>query len=147
METIFDKQTIDALVYRIRALTPQDTARWGKMDAFQMLRHGVLSEEMFLGKKKYDRLFIGRIFGKPALNGILKNADPLKKNQPTHPELRITGTGDFEAERQKWIARLYEYEKYRNPDFVHPFFGPMTKEQVGRYVYKHTDHHLRQFGQ
>lgn len=146
METIFDKNTADILLRRIQTLTPQDRPQWGKMDAFQMLRHCVLSEEMFLGKRKYDRLFIGRLFGKMALGGILKNAAPLKKNQPTHPELRITGSGNFEAERQKWISRLSEYETYHNPGFVHPFFGPMTREQVGWYVYKHTDHHLRQFG-
>jgi len=28
---------------------------------------------------------------------------------------------------------------------MHPFFGKMTKEQVGYLAYKHTDHHLWQF--
>ena len=146
MKTIFDKNTANALVDRIHTLLPQDKPQWGKMGAFQMLRHCTLSEEMFLGKKRYDRLFIGRLFGRMALNGILKNSDPLKKNQPTHPELKITVSGNFEGERQKWLGLLGEYERYSNPDFVHPFFGKMTKEEVGYYVYKHTDHHLRQFG-
>jgi hypothetical protein len=38
------------------------------------------------------------------------------------------------------------YEHYSNPDFIHDFFGRMTREQVGQLAYKHTDHHLRPFG-
>ncbi len=145
MKTIFDKSTVAELIGRIDTLSPQSNAQWGKMDAFQMLRHCNLSEEMFLGKKKYDRLFIGRLFGKMALGGILKDSQPMKKNQPTHPEFKIKGTGDFDAERQKWITLLKGYENFSNRDFTHPFFGPMTKEQIGSYVFKHNDHHLRQF--
>lgn len=101
---------------------------------------------MFQGEKQYKRLFIGKLLGRMTLNGILKNEDPLKKNQPTHPELKITGTGDFEAEREKWVGLLKAYSAFSNPGFVHPFFGKMTEDEIGKYVYKHTDHHLRQFG-
>ena len=45
----------------------------------------------------------------------------------------------------KWIALIEGYAQYSNTDFVHAFFGKMTKEQVGIMTYKHTDHHLRQF--
>jgi hypothetical protein len=145
METIFNKNTRDRLISRVHNLSGTAKAAWGKMDSFQMLRHCVMSEEMFLGKKKYDRLFIGKLFGKMALKAILKNDQPLKKNQPTHPDLKIKGWGNIEAEKQKWIALLKEYEDYAVHDFVHPFFGKMSREQIGYYVYKHTDHHLRQF--
>jgi hypothetical protein len=37
-------------------------------------------------------------------------------------------------------------KNYSNEDFIHDFFGKMTKEQIGVFAYKHTDHHLRQFG-
>jgi len=42
---------------------------------------------------------------------------------------------------------INEYSAYSFPDysFVHPFFGKMTKEQIGYHAYKHIDHHLRQF--
>ena len=145
MKSIFDHTTVGELIDRIHTLTPQAKAQWGKMDAWQMLKHCTLSEEMYLGKKQYKRLFIGRLFGKMALAGILKNSDPMKKNQPTHPTFKIKGSGHFEAEQKKWIQLLQEYQHYANPSFVHPFFGKMSKEQIGRYVYKHTDHHLRQF--
>lgn len=145
MKTIFDTQTVAALVDRINTLHPNSPAQWGKMNAYQMVKHCTLSEEMFLGKKSYKRLFIGKLFGSMALKGILKNENPMKKNQPTHAEMKITGTGDFENERKKWIDLLHQYSSFSNPTFVHPFFGKMTKTQIGDYVFKHTDHHLRQF--
>lgn len=146
MKTIFDTKNVAALVNRINTLQSTSQAQWGKMDAYQMLKHCTLSEEMFQGKKLYKRLFIGKLFGGMAIKGILKNEDPIKKNQPTHPEMKITGTGNFENERTKWIELLQAYATFSNHQFIHPFFGKMTTEQIGNYIYKHTDHHLRQFG-
>jgi multisubunit Na+/H+ antiporter MnhF subunit len=99
----FDTKTVADLIGRINLLQANSPAQWGKMDAYQMLKHCTLSEEMFQGKKSYKRLFIGRLFGGMALNSILKNEKPMKKNQPTHPEMKITGTGSFENEKAKWI--------------------------------------------
>ncbi|RPD40899.1 DUF1569 domain-containing protein [Chitinophaga barathri] len=145
MKTIFDTETRTQLTGRIQSLSPDNKALWGKMTAFQMLRHCNKSEELFLGMKTYKRLFIGRLFGKMALGSILKDDSPMKKNQPTHPEFRITGDGDFEAEKEKWIGLLQRYDHTTAREFVHPFFGRMSPEQIGQYVFKHTDHHLRQF--
>ena len=145
MKTIFDKNTVTELVTRINSLQLHSKPQWGKMDAYQMLKHCTMSEEMFQGKKQYKRLFIGRLFGRMALKGILKNENPMKQNQPTHPEMKITGTGNFENEKAKWIVLLQAYSSFSNRNFVHPFFGKMTQEQIGKYVYKHTDHHLNQF--
>lgn len=146
MKTIFDPKTVSELVSRINSLQANSQAQWGKMNTYQMLKHCTLSEEMFQGKKAYKRLFIGKLFGSMALTGILKNENPMKINQPTHPEMKITGTGNCENERAKWIELLQGYTFFSNNNFIHPFFGKMTTEQIGNYVYKHTDHHLRQFG-
>ena len=78
---------------------------------------------------------------------MLKDDSPVAKNSPTSPFLKTVGqSGDVEQQKEEWINTLEQYADYNNPIFIHPFFGPMTKEQVGRFVYKHTDHHLRQFG-
>ena len=146
MKTIFDKSTRDELISRINKLDESSPIQWGKMSVYQMLKHCTLWEEMSHGRKKYKRAFIGRLFGKVALKMLLKNEDPMSRNAPTIPELRVTGTGDVAAEKRKWVALLEEYEHFSNADFVHPFFGKITKEQTGYLAYKHTDHHLRQFG-
>ncbi len=146
MKTIFDAKTVAEMTARIHSLQADSPAQWGQMDAYQMLKHCTMSEEMFQGKKTYQRLFIGKLFGGMALKSILKDDKPLQKNQPTHPEMKVTGTGNFQAEKDKWIALLQAYTSSQVKEFIHPFFGKMTSQQIGTYVYKHTDHHLRQFG-
>ena len=146
MKTLFDQSTRDEIINRINALTENSNAQWGKMNVYQALKHCILFEEMMLGKKVYDRVFIGRIFGKMALKKLLKDETPLKKNEPTSPEFRIKETsGNVQAEKNKWISLIKEYAHFSGNDFEHWFFGKMTKEQMGQFAYKHTDHHLRQF--
>lgn len=145
MKTVYDKVTRDELIRRINTLHENSPAQWGKMKVYQMVKHCRLWEEMMLGKKKYDRVFLGRLFGKLALSTMLKNDNPMGRNAPTIPELIIKDDGDVSIEKSKWIARIEEHALVWAPDLVHPFFGKLTKEQIGRLVYKHGDHHLRQF--
>jgi len=145
MKTIFDKATREELISRIGTVNENSTAQWGKMNTYQMLKHCSLFEEMALGKIKYKRVFVGRLFGKMALKKVLKDDAPLTRNTPTLAELRIKGNGDVSTEKTRWIGLLGEYEHFNNPDFIHPFFGKITKEQIGQLAYKHADHHLRQF--
>lgn len=102
---------------------------------------------MYFGSLPIKRAWIGRLFGKMVLKQVLKDEKPFKKNSPTSPQL-TTGpeSGDMDQLKKEWIAGLERYANYNNDSFVHPFFGPLTKEQVGYLAYKHADHHLRQFG-
>ena len=146
MNTIFDKTTRDELINRINLLNENSTAQWGKMNVYQMIKHCRLWEEMMQNKQNLKRAFIGKIFGRIALKSVLKDDKPLKRNTPTIPSLIIKEmTGDIASEKAKWIANIEQYANFSNPNFVHVFFGKMTKEQIGQMVYKHIDHHLRQF--
>ncbi len=147
MKSVFDASTREELVNRINSLSQQNHAQWGKMNIFQMLKHCTLHEEMVLGKIKIKRVLIGRLFGRMILNKVLKDNTPFGKNSPTSSILKTTSeTGDIEHQKKEWINRIEQYANYNNLNFVHPFFGPMTKEQIGFFAYKHNDHHLRQFG-
>jgi hypothetical protein len=148
MKTIFDQSTRDELAKRISALNGTSTKQWGKMNVNQMLKHCILWDEMILHNKKYKRVFIGLILGKVFLKNELKDDSPMRQNNPTIPELVIKETGgDCESQKAKWISLIDQYANYSQPDysFIHPFFGKMTKKQIGFHAYKHTDHHLRQF--
>lgn len=146
METIFNKATRDQLIGRINLLDENSKAQWGKMNIYQMLKHCTVYEEMMLGKNVYQRVFLGRLFGKMALKEFTQDETPIKMNVPTLTQLKIKEiSGDVIAERKKWIALLGEHANFSNTEIVHSFFGNLTKEQVGYLVYKHTDHHLRQF--
>jgi Protein of unknown function (DUF1569) len=144
MKSVFDKTTRDELVSRIESLSENSTALWGKMTVSQMLKHCAQWDEMALGKKIYKQSFIGKLFGRMALKDMMKDG-PVKKNLPTVPSFKIKGSPDFAEEKKKWIKLLDEYAYFPDDGFIHPFFGAMTKENTGRLVYKHADHHLKQF--
>jgi hypothetical protein len=146
MKTIFDKTTRDELISRIKTLDENSAAQWGSMNVYQMLKHCTLAEEMYLGKKKYKQVFLGRLIGKMALKNLLKDESPMGRNAPTSADFKVKeNSGDVSSEKAKWITLIEEYGNFSNPGLKHWFFGKMTPEQVGYFVYKHTDHHLRQF--
>lgn len=146
MKTIFDQTTREELINRIKTLDENSTAQWGKMNVCQMVKHCILADELYLGRTQHKRVFLGRLIGRMALNGLLKNEEPMRKNSPTSDAFKINETeGNVFIEKVKWISVIQEYGSFDNPDFVHWFFGEMTKEQIGYLAYKHTDHYLRQF--
>jgi len=146
MKSIFDETTRLDLINRINTLNENSVAQWGKMNIHQMVKHCTLCDEMYLGKTKYKRNFIGLLFGKIALNKLMKNDKPKEMNSPTKSNFKnLLAIGDIEIEKSKWISIVKEYEFYSEKKFVHWFYGKMTKDQIGISVYKHIDHHLRQF--
>jgi hypothetical protein len=144
LKSIFDTTTRNELISRVHSLNENSTSQWGKMNVSQMMRHCSQWDEMALGKKKYKQSFIGRLFGRMALKDMMKD-EPVKKNLPTVPSFKVKENPDFAEEKKKWISLLGEYGHYPNDGFVHPFFGVLNKEQTGLMLYKHIDHHLRQF--
>ena len=79
------------------------------------------------------------------MKDLTKDDNPLKRSTPTIAELKVTGNGNLASEKKNWISLIEQYPNFSNANFIHPFFGKVTKEQVGILAYKHTDHHLRQF--
>lgn len=148
MKTIFDEALRRDMVLRIGQLTGSDTAVWGKMNVSQMVRHCVLWQEWVQQNQRLKRVFLGRLLGRTMLKKEMES-DVMRKNHPSSVELIVTDTDiDLSRERQMLIGLVQEYGTYVYPTggFVHPFFGKMTKEQVGSFAYKHLNHHLRQFG-
>ncbi len=148
MRTIFDDKTLDQLIIRAEKIDDTAKAEWGKMNLYQMMKHCIKNAELLQTKQHYNRLFIGKIFGKLALNSTLKNEKIMSKNSPTHPEFKIKENGNVGDIKLDFINALKGYKKLTTNDyknFVHPFFGKMNYNQIGQWEYKHIDHHLRQF--
>jgi hypothetical protein len=148
MKTIFDQATRDELIARIGQIQANAKPVWGKMDVDQMLRHNTYWNGWILGKGDfvYKQSLMGRIFGRMALKSMIRDDRPLDKNIPTSAQFMAHGKGgDLAREKDKWIELIRGYGDFDNPGFVHDFFGKMGREEIGVLVYKHTDHHLRQF--
>lgn len=148
MKTIFDKATREELIRRISSLSTDSQALWGKMNVYQMTKHCIIWDEWILGKNKpvYKQTLLGKIFGRNVLQSFTKDDNPLPKNMSTLKILKVKESdGDLELQKKIWASLLNDYEHYSNPDFIHDFLGRFTREQIGIFAYKHTDHHLRQF--
>ena len=145
-KSVLDEEIRAGLINRINLLRENSKPKWGKMNVDQMIRHCILWNELSLGRIQSKQTFLGFLFGKLALGRLLKDEKPVPQNMPTLPFLIIKDNTDkLESNKQKWIEQLNEYGRPNDYSIVHPFFGKMNKDQIGKLAYKHTDHHLRQF--
>lgn len=146
MKTLQDASTRSELIGRISLLNENSKAQWGKMNVCQMVQHCILSDEMYIGMKTYKRIFLGKLIGQMVLKKLLKDERPLTQNARTLAGFLPTAVGHLSEEKEKWISLIREYDHLPDTGIIHWFFGRMTAEEVGCFAYKHTDHHLRQFG-
>jgi len=148
MKSLFDPSDRDALVGRLNTLQPEAARQWGKMDPAQMLCHCAQALETGTGDRPMKQKLIGKILG-PLVRSAALGEKPFGKNGPTDPTFVVSGERDFAKERTRLLGlidRLVE----RGPDAAarqtHAFFGKLSGQQWGELMYKHIDHHLRQFG-
>ncbi len=146
---LFTKEVSDTLTNRVNNLKDTQAANWGKMDVAQMLAHCNVTYEMAFDQNfKKSSPFIRFILKNLVKKGIV-NAQPLKKNSSTAPEMLIKTSKNFEEEKSKLIAHLQKTVKMGEAFFEgkdHPGFGVMTKQEWNNFYYKHLEHHLTQFG-
>ncbi len=148
MKDIFNSAYLAELHARIDNLSPDSKALWGKMTAAQMLSHLQAPVEIGLGDKKLKQGLIGLLFGRIAKKKLFSEK-PFPRNLPTDPSFIRRDTRDFETEKQKLKTLLNRFQS-AGPDGItkgpHPFFGKLTTTEWGTSLWKHFDHHLRQFG-
>lgn len=148
MNSIYDKVSNDVMIARINKLTPESKALWGKMSVDQMFKHCTLANNVAFGEQELKINFFMKLLGKMFKNKVFYGGD-LKKNSPTAKEFIITENVDFETQKEKFINgfRRYAIEgKQVIKVMNHPFWGKMTYEDWDALMWKHTDHHLKQFG-
>jgi len=148
MKTIFDPIIRAELKDRIQTIHENNKAQWGKMNVYQMAKHSTKWNDWLLGNGQfvYKQEFLGKLFGKMALKSTTKNDKPMDKNIPAAKDF-VVKEKDIHLDEQKvkWMSQIDAFENYKNDAFIHDFFGQMSLEEIGIFVYKHNDHHLRQF--
>jgi hypothetical protein len=148
MNSLFNPADRDALAQRFAELEPGAQRQWGKMDPAQMMKHCSIALGDLLGDRPVKQLFIGKLIT-PFIRSHVFGDKPFRRNSPTDPIYVVSAPQDFEAERTRLatlIDRVVQRGAAKVDGSVHPFFGQLSGEQWGRLIYKHFDHHLRQFG-
>jgi hypothetical protein len=149
MKTVFDATCVDELQHRLGRLQPVSPRKWGKMSIAQMLAHCSKGIEMAAGELCPKRALIGRIIGGLIKRAVLGDDKPMRRDSPTAKELVVADAPDFEAEKARLSALIGRFVA-AGPEgctsHPHMFFGPLNPDEWGILMYKHLDHHLRQFG-
>jgi len=149
MKNLFEAATAKEVKDRIARLGPNSQRQWGKMTPAQAMAHCSVAMEWALGDSNPGRMFVGRIFGPIAKSQVLKDEKPMGKNMPTAKALVMKDDHNLSKECQRLAGLVERFSAggpqkcTRNP---HTFFGPLTPEEWAALMYKHVDHHLRQFG-
>ena len=149
MKSIRDEIYRNELIERLRKLNGTETPAWGKMNVDQMMSHLVQACEMPFVSSVPDRSsVVSRNLLKPLVLYVL----PIPKEVKVSPEMDQQAKGrkpaGFDSDRQRVVDELVHIAGL--PDdhecLQHPFFGKMNAKEWAVLAYKHTDHHLRQFG-
>jgi hypothetical protein len=148
MKNLFTKNDVTDILQRIDSLQPNSQNNWGKMNVSQMLAHCVATLEVATGQKNLKRTFMGKLLG-GLFKSLFTNEKPTGKNSPTDKYFKITDQRNFETEKQRlknFIQQFYDGGASKCTTHPHSFFGKVTPEEWSIGMYKHLDHHLRQFG-
>jgi hypothetical protein len=141
------------LVPLLQQLSPDTPARWGKMKVQQMIEH--LGGDAF--RTASGRLVFEKILTAPEqlarMRAFLMSEKPFKENtaNPLMGEVPLptrykTVQGAIGALQQELIHFFEIFEK--NPLLItrNPFFGDLNFDENVQLLYKHSLHHLKQFG-
>lgn len=148
MKSLFEKSAYNEINDRINRLSAESQRQWGKMNAAQMLAHCKEAFKVPLSKKSPPKIYPFALFGW-MMKSKLYNNDPWKQNLPTAPNFKIQDNRDFNTEKSELTALISRFHQSSPADvekIIHPVFGRFTGPQWGMSMYKHLDHHLRQFG-
>ncbi len=150
IKNLFDATVANQVKSRLAKLEPQSARRWGKMTAAQMLAHCSISLQWATGEVVPERgAFFARLLGLLVKPLLFRNQDPMRQNSPTARDLIVADERDFGKERDRLSGLIDKFAAggeagcTTNP---HSFFGTMTPHEWAILMYKHLDHHLRQFG-
>lgn len=150
MRSLSNNEDLAQIKERLHGVAPSDTARWGVMQASEMICHLRGAFRMAMGEIASE----GAVMAVPSpVMKFLALRVPLSwpKSYRTLPALE-RGTPDmiprsFEADLRNALKALDRFctttTQHRGD---HPYMGSMSAADWMRWGYLHTDHHLRQFG-
>jgi hypothetical protein len=145
--TIFNTVDRDALLERLDRLTPDAKAQWGHMTAPRVICH--LADSLRVSVGEMPAKFKNGPLANPAARWLLAYVIPFPKGKAqTAPEMLTTQPSDWEHDLAT-VREQLRAAAARGPNAewaAHPAFGEISGKLYGVFIYKHFDHHLRQFG-
>jgi Protein of unknown function (DUF1569) len=149
MKNLFDVVLASEIKQRVDRLRIDSERQWGKMTVAQSICHCGSAIEMALGEIRPRRALMGRLIGSAIKSKVVGNDEELRCNSGTVNELLVSGERNLDAERVRLCSLIGKFVS-GGPSLCtshpHPVFGALTPVEWAVLMYKHLDHHLRQFG-
>jgi Protein of unknown function (DUF1569) len=147
MKNLFDPSIEKEVKARLEKLSSDSPRQWGTMTPAQAMAHCSVGVEMALGNLRPPRKL--RLLGPIIKPLAFRDDEPMRRNSPTIDGMVVQDERDIEVERAR-LCELIDRFVTGGPaactTHPHSFFGPLTPEEWSILMYKHLDHHLRQFG-
>jgi Protein of unknown function (DUF1569) len=141
----FDQSTYEGLLQRLSGIENNSNRKWGRMSPAQTLEH--LDRAIGSGVGRYQFDDISNVVTRTLVKWIVIYLLPrFPHNTRTGPMLKVRHEPDFDSSKLLLLETLHLAFNTRQTSYFHPLFGEMSKSHWGILVYKHLDHHLRQFG-
>lgn len=146
-DTIFNRANFRAIYHRTQKIKQHAQRLWGKMNLVQMLNHLKVATGCALNvyHLKDESTFLTRVIVKFIALRILKRL-PKSAKAPEGFKIEMNNTLDFNTEKEQALKMLIKAHYSAEKTYHHPLFGKMTRDEWGKLIYRHYDHHLRQFG-
>jgi hypothetical protein len=151
VKTVGDPRVVRSLRERLGALSADTRRRWGTLTPHEMLCHLGDATAMVLQVRPRREPVPQR--HRPALKTVLLwSPVPWPRGWPTNPSLDPKAEGTRPSHFSKDLARAVEgiaaiaTAAPGSLEPAHGFFGTMSLADWQRWAYRHTHHHLRQFG-
>ncbi len=153
MENIAEKANFlrNEYIKILSGLDADAPRKWGKMNVQQMIEH--MSDYIRIANGRTPMEVITPAENIERMQGFLGSEKQMRENTPNQllpdepPAVRHATKQEAIAELQGEIDHFFEvYEKEQGKTLKNPFFGVLNFEQQVQLLYKHSTHHLRQFG-
>lgn len=148
MKSVADSAVLERLIERLGALGPETPRRWGSLTAAEMLCHLADATASVLTSTTSEPVPRRPLLKWFALRVPLAWPHGLQTPPEVDPHVEGTRPSDFETDRQRAIdgLRAFAAAPASALSVSHGAFGKMSQRDWQIWAYRHTDHHLRQFG-
>jgi len=112
-----------------------------------MLAHCSIAMEAATGDRPRKQALVGKALSWMVRSKVLGD-QPFSKNSPTDPTFVVKDEKDFETEKRRLtalVSRFCELGRENVSRQTHSSLGRMSGDDWGVMMYKHIDHHLKQF--
>lgn len=147
-KNLLNQQATEKMISRVKALQATSKPQWGEMTVTEMLLHCNLANNQILdGDIEYRKTTFKQRLIKILALYIVPNFPKNMKSEPKNITKGRIGPEEFENQRTLFIKTIQKFAMTTDPiNLTHPAFGNLDAREWGIAAWKHTDHHLRQFG-